>query len=88
MLQYRLGTVVALVLASPMEHTSVSENVTFTIERIIKVSAWAALKAASGTEWETDLTTSSDDHAGEYPSPLREYWDRDAKRLLRMVFET
>ncbi len=87
-LQCRRDTDVALVSASAMEQTAGSETATFAIEHMVKVSHWEALKAALDAEWSTVLTMRSGDHAVEYRSPRKEdYWDRESKRLRRMVFE-
>jgi len=92
MLDYRLGKDTALVLASAVQIDSVTKEKTFVIEHIKKVGGTDIqnVKNSLDTEWHTVLTTAVSDpeEIERYVSPKKvEYWNRDVKRLKRLVSE-
>ena len=88
MLQYRLDQDVALVLASAVDINPDTQEKTFTVEKIEKVQHWEAVKNSLEQEWQTVLLNRMKHDTEEYTSPQKaEYWDRDVKRLKRMISE-
>lgn len=86
MLQYRLDKETALVYASAVDVDG-SEK-TFTVEHMEKVQDSGALRASLEAEWQTALLESPPAEKEKQASPLKaEYWDRDVKRLKRMISE-
>jgi len=88
MLQYRLDKDTALVLASAVDIDPVTQEKTFTVEHITKVQDVDNLKKSLETEWRTVLEHVVPKESEQYSSPQKvEYWDRDAKRLKRIISE-
>ena len=88
MLQYRLDKDTALVLASAVEVDPTTKVKTFSVERIDKVQDAEALKASLDIEWRTVLLKQEHRDVEMHSSPLKpEYWDRDVKRLKRLISE-
>jgi len=88
MLQYRLDKETALVLASAVDVDPDTQGKTFTVEHMTKVQDVDCLKQSLETEWRTVLEQAIPNDPGQYSSPQRvEYWDREAKRLKRMISE-
>ena len=58
------------------------------MEHITKVQDVANLKKSLETEWRTVLEHVDSNESEQYSSPKKvEYWDRDAKKLKRIVSE-
>ena len=88
MLQHRLDKDTALVLVSALEIAPDTQEKTFTVEHMVKVQDWQTLKTSLDNEWKTVLLNESSEEREKYASPGRvEYWDRDVKKLKRMVSE-
>jgi len=88
MLQYRVDKDTALVLASAVDVDPTTQVKTFTVEHITKVQDLGSLKQSLETEWRTVLEEAIADASDSYSSPQKvEYWDREAKRLKRMISE-
>jgi len=88
MLQYRLDKDTALVLASAVDIDPVTREQTFTVEHITKVQDVDNLKKSLETEWRTVLEHVVPEENEQYSSPHKvEYWDRQAKRLKRIISE-
>jgi len=88
MLQYRLDKDTALVLVSAVEIDPVTREQTFTVEHITKVQDVDNLKKSLETEWRTVLEHVVPEENEQYSSPHKvEYWDRQAKRLKRIISE-
>ena len=87
-MQYRLDKETALVLVSAVEIDSDSQEKTFTVEHMAKVQDWHKLKVSMEHEWQTVLLEAPTEDHGKYNSPVKpEYWDRNVKRLKRIVSE-
>lgn len=88
MLQYRLDQDVALVLASAVDIHPDTKEKTFTVEKIEKVQDWETVKESLDQEWKTVLLNRTKDDSEQYLTPQKaEYWDREVKRLKRMISE-
>ena len=89
MLQYRLDKDVALVLVSAWDQHEDTKAVTCRIENMAKVSNAQQLRHTLRQEWKTALTRNpQEEQMDSYTSPLRkEYWERPAKKLRRMISE-
>ena len=88
MLQHRLDTDTALVLASALEVAPDTQEKTFTVEHMVKVQDVDKLKTSLDIEWKIVLLSEANDDREQYASPTKaEYWDRDVKKLKRIVSE-
>ena len=88
MLQHRLDTDTALVLASALEVAPDTQEKTFTVEHMVKVQDVDKLKASLDIEWKIVLLSEANEDREQYASPTKaEYWDRDVKKLKRIVSE-
>ena len=88
MLQHRLDTDTALVLASALEVAPDTQEKTFTVEHMVKVQDFDKLKASLDIEWKIVLLSEANEDREQYASPTKaEYWDRDVKKLKRIVSE-
>ncbi len=53
-----------------------------------KAQDWQSMKVSLEHEWRTVLVNKTKDENEQYASPQKaEYWDRDVKRMKRMVSE-
>ena len=87
-LQYRLDKETALVLVSAVDIDPDTQEKTFTVEHMAKVQDWHRLKVSMEREWQTVLLQETKDEDEKYNSPVKaEYWDRDVKRLKRIISE-
>ena len=88
MLQHRLDKDTALVLASALEVAPDTQEKTFTVEHMVKVQDVDKLKTSLDIEWKIVLLSEANEEREQYASPTKaEYWDRDVKKLKRMVSE-
>jgi hypothetical protein len=88
MLQYKLDKDTALVLASAVEIEPKTQENTFIVEHMEKAQDWQSLKVSLEHEGRTVLVNKTKDENEQRASPQKpEYWDRDVKRLKRMVSE-
>ena len=88
MLQHRLDKDTALVLASALEVAPDTQEKTFTVEHMVKVQDVDKLKASLDIEWKIVLLSEANEDREQYASPTKaEYWDRDVKKLKRIVSE-
>ena len=88
MLQHRLDKDTALVLASALEVAPDTQEKTFTVEHMVKVQDVDKLKTSLDIEWKIVLLSEANEDREQYASPTKaEYWDRDVKKLKRIVSE-
>ena len=88
MLQHRLDTDTALVLASALEVAPDTQEKTFTVEHMVKVQDVDKLKTSLDIEWKIVLLSEANEEREQYASPTKaEYWNRDVKKLKRIVSE-
>ena len=88
MLQHRLDKDTALVLASALEVATDTQETTFIVEHMVKVQDGNNLKIALDIEWKIVLLGEANKERDRYASPTKaEYWDREVKKLKRMVSE-
>ena len=88
MLQHRLDKDTALVLASALEVAPDTQEKTFTVEHMVKVQDVDKLKTSLDIEWKIVLLSEANDEREQYASPTKaEYWNRDVKKLKRIVSE-
>ena len=88
MLQHRLDKDTALVLASALEVATDTQEKTFTVEHMVKVQDENKLKMSLDIEWKIVLLSEANEEREQYASPTKaEYWDREVKKLKRMVSE-
>ena len=88
MLQHRLDKDTALVLASALEVAPDTQEKTFTVEHMVKVQDVDKLKTSLDIEWKIVLLSEANEEREQYASPTKaEYWDRDVKKLKRIVSE-
>ncbi len=58
------------------------------ITNMTKVVDWNVLKSSLGSGWRTVLQKKVDEEKNQYASPKKpEYWDRDVKKLKRIISE-
>ena len=58
------------------------------MEHMAKVQDWHKLKVSMEHEWQTVLLGAPTEDDEKYQSPVKpEYWDRNVKRLKRIVSE-
>ncbi len=87
-LQYRLDKDTALALASAVEIDAATQEQFFIVEHMTKAQDVETLKRSLDTEWRTVLVTAAPNENEQYSSPRKvEYWDRDVKRLKRIISE-
>ena len=88
MLQHRLDKDTALVLASALEVAPDTQEKTFTVEHMVKVQDVDKLKTSLDIEWKIVLLSEANEEREQYASPTKaEYWNRDVKKLKRIVSE-
>ena len=88
MLQHRLDKDTALVLASALEVAPDTQEKTFTVEHMVKVQDADKLKTSLDIEWKIVLLSEANEEREQYASPTKaEYWNRDVKKLKRIVSE-
>ena len=88
MLQHRLDKDTALVLASALEVAPDTKEKTFTVEHMVKVQDVDKLKTSLDIEWKIVLLSEANEEREQYASPTKaEYWNRDVKKLKRIVSE-
>ena len=88
MLQHRLDKDTALVLASALEVAPDTQAKTFTVEHMVKVQDVDKLKTSLDIEWKIVLLSEANEEREQYASPTKaEYWNRDVKKLKRIVSE-
>ena len=88
MLQHRLDKDTALVLASALEVAPDTNEKTFTVEHMVKVQDVDKLKTSLDIEWKIVLLSEANEEREQYASPTKaEYWNRDVKKLKRIVSE-
>ena len=88
MLQHRLDKDTALVLASALEVAPDTKEKTFTVEHMVKVQDVDKLKTSLDIEWKIVLLNEANEEREQYASPTKaEYWNRDVKKLKRIVSE-
>ena len=88
MLQHRLDKDTALVLASALEVAPDTQEKTFTVEHMVKVQDVDKLKTSLDIEWKIVLLSEANEERDQYASPTKaEYWNRDVKKLKRIVSE-
>ena len=88
MLQHRLDKDTALVLASALEVAPDTQEKTFTVEHMMKVQDENRLKMSLDIEWKNVLLSEVNEKREQYASPTKaEYWNRDVKKLKRIVSE-